>query len=131
MFILLLVVNFLIAFVVSFIVAAIFRSPINKILQRLVVDEIYTVWTKYITFAIYVVGVSAGVQVWNLEKYINPQGDAKAALVLNSDRWILEVYRAVIGSLQGIAWMLLLFFIFALIAWVIVKGMELKKQNKT
>jgi hypothetical protein len=130
MFILLLVVNFLLAFAVCFIVARIFKNPINKILQRLIADDIYAIWTRYIIFAIYVVGVSGGVRVWDLEKYISPQSDKSTILELNLDRWVLEIYRTIIGTLQSVAWMLLLFFIFALIAYVIVKGMELKKQNK-
>jgi len=48
-------------------------------------------------------------------------------LELTQDRWILEVYGTIIGTLQSIAWMLLLFFLFALIAYVIVKGMEAEK----
>jgi hypothetical protein len=130
MFVWLLIVDFLLAFAVCFIVTLIFKSPLNKILHRLITDEIYSVWTKYIIFAIYVVGISTGVQVWNLEKYISPSGDNKTILTLNTDRWILEIYRTIIGTLQGIAWMLLLFFIFALIAYVIIRGMEMRKQDK-
>ena len=44
------------------------------------------------------------------------------------DRWILEVYRTVIGTLQGLAWMLLVFFVFALIAYVIVRASEAKRK---
>ena len=131
MFILLLIVNFLLAFIVCFIVARIFKSPINKILQRLVAEDIYAIWTKYIIFATYVVGVSGGVRVWDLEKYISPQTEKGTILELNLDRWVLEIYRTIIGTLQSVAWMLLLFFIFALVAFVIVKGLELKKQGKS
>ncbi len=99
-------------------------------MQRLINEDIYVVWTRYIIFALYVVGISTGIQIWNLEKYISPQGEGKTILVLNTDRWVLEIYRAIIGSLQGIAWMLLLFFVFALVAYVIMKGMEMKKQTK-
>ncbi len=130
MFILLLIVNFLLSFIVCFIIAFIFKPPVNKILKRLISEEIYAVWTRYIIFALYVVGISAGVQVWNLEKYISPQGEGRTILTLNSDRWVLEIYRTIISTLQGIAWMLLLFFIFALIAYVIMKGMEMKNQSK-
>lgn len=34
---------------------------------------------------------------------------------------MLEIYRTVIEALQSIAWMLLVFFVFALIAYVIVR----------
>jgi hypothetical protein len=33
------------------------------------------------------------------------------------------------GTLQGVAWMLLVFFIFALIAYVIVRAFELKRKS--
>ncbi|MBI3578985.1 MAG: hypothetical protein HY276_06145 [Ignavibacteriales bacterium] len=130
MFLILLVVNFVLAFVVCFIVARIFQSPVDKILQRLVSEDIFAAWAKYLTFAIYVVGLSGGVRVWDLERYITPDARGGAVLVLTQERWVLELYRTVIGTLQSIAWMLLLFFIFALIAYVIVKGLELRKQTK-
>lgn len=129
MFITLLVINFAIAFVVCYLIARIFRNPIQKILQRLVAEDIYSAWTKYITFAIYVVGISGGVRVWDLEKYITPKTEGSAVLELTSDRWVLEIYRTIIGTLQSNAWMLLLFFIFSLIAFVIVKGLELRRQS--
>jgi hypothetical protein len=40
---------------------------------------------------------------------------------LTTERWILEVYRTLIGTLQSVAWMLLVFFVFALIAYVVVR----------
>jgi hypothetical protein len=130
MFIFLLIVNLLLSFAVCFIVAMIFRSPINKILQRLVSEDIFSAWAKYIIFATYVVGISGGVRIWDLEKYITPAKEGGIILELTQERWILELYRTIIGTLQSVAWMLLLFFIFALIAYVIVKGLEMRKQVK-
>ena len=129
MFITLLVVNFVVAFAVCFIIARVFRKPIDKILQRLVAEDIYSAWSKYIIFAVYVVGISGGVRIWDLERYITPHDQGGTILVLTSERWVLEVYRTVVGTLQSNAWMLLLFFIFALIAYVIVKGMEARKAK--
>lgn len=129
MFILLLAANFILAFLVCTIVVRIFRTPLDKILQRLVGEDIYSTWTKYLVFAVYVVGISGGVRIWDLEKYITPGKDG-VILELTSDRWVLEIYGTIIGTLQSNAWMLLLFFIFALIAFVIVKGLEVKKHSK-
>jgi hypothetical protein len=109
-------------------VAFLFKKPVSKIMQRLVSDDIYTAWTKYITFAIYVVGISGGVRVWDLEKYINPSGPDKTVLELTMERWVLEVYHTLISTLQSVAWMLLIFFLFALIAYVIIRGFEMKKH---
>lgn len=124
----LLLVNLIEAFVICMIVAMLFKKPVSRIMQRLVTDDIYTAWTKYITFAIYVVGVSGGVRVWDLEKYINPSGKDNIILELTPDRWMLEVYHTIIATLQSIAWMMLVFFLFALIAYVIVRGFEMKKH---
>ena len=131
MFITLLIVNFAIAFIVCFIIVQIFRTPVEKILQRLVAEDIYSAWSRYITFALYVVGISGGVRFWDLEKYLTPSTTGGTVLQLSSERWVLEIYRTIIGTLQSDAWMLLLFFIFALIAFVIVKGLELRRQPAT
>ena len=124
----LLLVNLVEAFVICMLVAFLFKKPVSKIMQRLVSDDIYTAWTKYITFAIYVVGISGGVRVWDLEKYINPSGPDKTVLELTQERWVLEVYHTLISTLQSVAWMLLIFFLFALIAYVIIRGFEMKKH---
>ena len=127
MFVVLLMVTFVIALLVSAFTARLFRTPVLTILERIIKEEISAAWARYMTFAIYVVGVSGGVRVWDLEKYISPRGEDAQILVLNSDRWILEVYRTAIGTLQSIAWVLLIFFVFALVAYVIVKGSEMRK----
>jgi len=124
-----LLVNLVEAFIICAIVASIFKKPVSRIMQRLVAEDISSAWSKYITFAIYVVGISGGVRVWDIEKYINPSGKDNVILQLTQDRWLLEVYHTVIGTLQSIAWMLLVFFLFALIAYVIVRGFEMKKQG--
>ena len=118
-----------IAIMVSHIVVRLFHQPIAAILRRLVTEELGSAWQRYVTFAIYVVGVSGGVRVWELEKYVTPRGKDSAPIVLNADRWTLEIYRTVIETLQSIAWMLLVFFVAALIAYVVVRGFESRRQS--
>ena len=103
MFLSLLIVNFVEAFLICMIVALLFRRPVGRIMQRLVAEDISSAWSKYITFAIYVVGISGGVRIWDMEKYINPSGKDNIILELTSQRWFLEVYGTVIGTLQSIA----------------------------
>ena len=38
----------------------------------------------------YVVGISGGVRVWDLEKYITPRQAEMEPIVLNAERWTLE-----------------------------------------
>lgn len=128
MFLTLLVVTFVIALGVSAIVIHMFSASILKILQRIVADELANAWHQYIKFAAYVVGVSGGVRIYQLEQYINAPHKDFEVLALTTQAWTLEIYRTVIGTLQSLAWMLLLVFIFALIAFVIVRAFELKRQ---
>jgi sensor histidine kinase regulating citrate/malate metabolism len=132
MFPTLLVVTFLVALTVSIVVAAVFAKPIKRILNRIIPDEISSAWSRYLTFAILVVGVSAGVRIYDLEKYITPLRNDKDAKIieLTNDRWVLELYRTVIETLHGIAWMLLVFFLVALVAYVIVRASELKRHRE-
>ena len=129
MFIVLLLVTFVIAVITSFLIVRLFRKSITGILHRIVGEDISGAWWRYLAFAIYVVGVSGGVRVWDLEKYITPRPEDAAAIVLTAERWTLEVYRTVIGTLQSTAWMLLVFFVFALIAYVIVRGQEARRST--
>lgn len=129
MFVTLLIVNLIVSLLVCFIVARIFRDPISKILQRLIAEDISLAWSKYIIFTIYVVGISGGVEIYKLEQYIAPKANAEA-LELTTERWILEIYRCIIETLKSDAWMLLIFFMFVLIAYVIMKGFEMKRLSK-
>ncbi|MPZ43007.1 MAG: hypothetical protein GEV05_06335 [Betaproteobacteria bacterium] len=132
MFLLLLLVTLLVAFAVSLIVMWMFARPVDSILKRIISDDISSAWLRYLKFAMMVVGVSAGVRIYEIEKYITPQRHDKEAriLELTSERWILELYRTVIEALQGIAWMLLVFFVFALIAYVIVRFAETRRPRE-
>ena len=124
MFITLLAVTFLIALTVTFVVARVFQRPIGAILERIFADKISSAWQRYVTFAIYVVGISGGVRIWDLEKYISPHGPGEAQLMLNRDRWVLEVYRTIVETLQSTGWLLLAFFLITLVAYMIVRIVE-------
>jgi hypothetical protein len=131
MFLTLLLVTFAVAIAVAALVVRFFTPPLEKILRRIIADEISSGWLQYLRFAILVVGVSAGVRIHELERYINPRQfkDTERILELTRDRWILEIYRTVIETLEGIAWMLLWFFVVALVAYVIVRVFELKRSK--
>ena len=127
MFITLLVVTFVIALATAGIVVRLFHGAIRSILDRIVSTELGGAWHRYLDFAVIVVGVSGGVRIWELEKYITARSDDAEIVGLNADRWVLEVYRTLIGTLQSAAWLLLIFFVVALVAYVIVRGFELRR----
>jgi hypothetical protein len=131
MFIPLLIVTFTISLATCFMARRLFQKPITAILSRIIGEPLSEAWRRYITFAIYVVGVSGGVRIWELEKYVTPHPSRGEPIILNADRWTLEVYRTIIETLQSIAWMLLVFFVVALVAYVIIRGFELMHARKT
>ncbi len=129
MFFALLLVTFLVALAVCWVVARLFTKSIGSILDRLVADELSSAWHRYVVFAIYVVGISKGVRLYDLERYVLPRMKDEVIPVLTPERWTLEVYRTIIETLQGVAWMLLLFFLVALIAYVIVRGLDRRRER--
>lgn len=131
MFYLLLIVTFLVALLVCYIVSRLFNDSIYKILKLIVPEAINEAWLKYIKFAIYVVGISGGVRVWDLEKYITSRYDNREIVQLTAERWTLEIYRTLIGSLQSIATVLLIFFIFTLIAYVVLRIFSSKNEKSS
>ena len=130
MFLTLLISTFIISLIVSGIVERVFDKSIDGMLRRIIADPISKAWSRYLKFAIYVVGISSGVRIWDLERYLNPELSVnRTVLTLTTERWILEIYRTIIGTLQGLAWLLLIFFIFALLAFVIIRVFELRNRN--
>lgn len=126
MFVILLLVSLLISIGISIAVILAFSRAMNAILYRIIADAVSAAWLKYMKFAILVVGISSGVRVREFEQYLAParwERNAHAA-DLTAERWLLELYRTAIETLQGIAWMLLVFFMFALLAFVIVRFTE-------
>lgn len=142
MFLTLLLVTLLLAVGVSYGVARAFDRSIRMILERLVSTELAPAWARYVRFAILVVGVSGGVRIYALERYLSSpsspdprfpleEGGGAWVLELDRDRWVLELYGTLIGTLQSLAWLLLVFFLFALIAYVVVRGFELRRERES
>jgi hypothetical protein len=128
MFYTLLATTFAISLVVSVLTAWLFNRPVTRVIQRIVRDEIASAWSRYIRFAVIVVGIGSGVHIRAMERFLLSAEDKIVALT--PERWTLEVLRAVIGSLGGIAWMLLVFFLFALVAYVVVRFTETRNSHK-
>ena len=135
MFYYLIISTFALALLVSFIVMRLFSNSINEILARIIHDPIHEAWAKYTKFAGMVVGTSSGIRIYDMEKYITPltyaENDKRIVIELTQERWVLEIYRTIIETLQGLAWMMLVFFMVALIAYVIVRWSEIKYAAKS
>ena len=130
MFLILLLVTLVVSLLTAVLTARFFDRSVARILTRIVGDELADAWHKYILFTIVVVGVSGGVQLWELQKYIASKGDGSTPPTMNLMSWVLEIYRTVIETLQSIAWMLLLFFLCGMIAVVIMRGIEQRRGKE-
>src|SRR5690606_3592964 len=73
MFFTLLVITFSLSVAVSYTAARVFRKPIGNIFNRIIQDDISSAWQRYVMFATYVVGISGGVRIYEIERYISPQ----------------------------------------------------------
>lgn len=131
MFLTLLLVTLLVALATSGIVVLLFRRPIRQILDRIIGADLAPAWQRFLLFAIYVVGVSSGVQIWKLEQYIRaePGPEGRVPFTLNAESMGLEVYRTILQVLQGIAWALLVFFVVALVAFALIRRGEAQRER--
>ncbi|WP_440025959.1 hypothetical protein [Chromobacterium amazonense] len=121
----------LIVVVAAAVAAARFFDPaVAKILGRTLGQELADAWRKYVFFVIVVSGISGGVRPWSLERYLAPApGKGSTQLELSGQRWMLELYTAGIETLRSIAWVVLLFFLFAMLAYVIMRAVEFRRQE--
>ncbi len=133
MFMTLLLVAFLLSSAVSWGISRAFAQPMQSILARIIADPISEAWVRYLKFAILVVGISSGVRIGEIERYISPNNwqEKPEILALTNERWVLEVYRTVIETLQGVAMMLLAFFVISLVAFVVLRISELRQAART
>ncbi len=133
MFYSLVLVTFILALGLSYVVMRLFSASIYAILARIIQESIHSAWGKYTFFAGLVVGTSSGIRIYDMEKYISPiyvdrQTEQPMILKLTQERWVLEIYRTVVETLQGLAWMMLVFFMVALLAYVLIKRNEAAKN---
>jgi cytochrome bd-type quinol oxidase subunit 2 len=113
MFYALMIVTFCVAAAVSFGTAWLFSHPADAILKRVIQDGIYRSWVTYLKFALFVVGISSGVRVNELERFVTAPvyGRNPEVLDLTTPRWVL-----------------LIFFVIALIAFVLVRIAEVSRR---
>jgi hypothetical protein len=135
MFYLLILSNFVVAALTSVIIIFMFSKSINNIMARVINDSINTTWAKYTKFAGLVVGISSGIRIYEMEKYITPinyynTAEKSTILELTTERWFLEIFRTLVETVQGLAWMFFVFFVISLLAYVVVRVSELKYAKK-
>ena len=114
MFIALFAASFVLALLLSATLAWLSREAMDAILRRFVVDPVVRGgFEKYIRF---------------LQEYISAADWNKPALqaALTQEFWTLELYRTVMGTLEGVAGLLLLCIFLALIAPAVLRMLKVE-----
>ena len=124
MFVVLLIVTFTIATAASAAVARAFDRPLSGIIARIIPDELAVAWQRYIIFGLFLVGINGGVRIWQFEKYVLPPFRQADPLDLNADRWALEVYRTLMGTLRSLAFVLFVVFAVSLFTYIVIRKRE-------
>jgi hypothetical protein len=117
------------AVVLSCLVAWLFRTPAKNVLQKLLHEEAAAAWTGYVFFTLLVAGVAAGTRVRILEEYLAAPSFNRGPMQaeLTQEFWVLEMYRTVIGTVEGIAWTLLGLSLVAGVVYFVANKYHLNK----
>jgi hypothetical protein len=120
-------VSLVLAFAISAIVAWASKDVIEGILHRFLADKIGTAISKYLRFAIVIAGISDGTRAGILRDFIYTPSINRDALSaqLTQEFWALELYRTVIGSLEGILRLMLIFSLGTIVAIVLIRRANL------
>lgn len=97
---------FLAALAVAACVVMAFSPAIERMLGRLMPEEMSLAWAKYAKFGLFVAALMGGLRFRDMETIINLGREGE----LEASRSLLEIFKAVAGTLAGGAWTLLLFF---------------------
>ena len=129
MFLTLILATFVLAVLTSLVVERAMRKPVSEILSK-IVGDLAGAWQKYVSLGIYVMGISWGAPVGRLREYIRVDSEFLKREPLDMPHMALNMYETVIETLQGVTTLLLAFFVFTMIAYVIVRGLEVRAEKK-
>lgn len=96
MFVTLLLANLAASLLVCLAAVLIFRLPLAKVLKDRFSEDAAAVWMKFILFTVFVIGISVGTRIWEIERYAEPQ----RSVTISQNLLALEVYKTVIATMQ-------------------------------
>jgi heme A synthase len=123
MFVVLFLVSLVVAFGVSFAIAKASNHPLENTLHHFFAPHISTAFAKYLQLAIIIIGVCSGTRVRALQEYISSPEYMQRAMAdkLTQEFWTMELYRTVVGTFEGILWLIFLFALAVVVAVVIMR----------
>jgi hypothetical protein len=129
MFVVLFLATFLLALAISATIAWASKEPIESILRHFVAPHLSAAFAKYFQLALVLVGVTAGTRVRALQDYISaPEYNKRDLLAqLTQEFWVMELYRTVVSTIEGILWLVFLFALIVLGVVIIIRKANLVK----
>ena len=122
-------VSFVTAGLVSFFVASVCETPLAILMRRIIQSETSRMFTKYVRYATYLVGISHGMRAHPLSSELGIHMLERISI----DRvpfypewwmWLIWIQPIIMQSLTAIASMYMALFIIGLIAYTTVKVRE-------
>ncbi len=112
----------LLALGVSYGVARLASEVIDAVLQRFVSRQVGEAFTKYLGFAIVVVGIASRSRVRLLEDFMGAPAYNRDTLnaQLTQELWVVAMYHTIVDSLEGIAWLFVIVGLILLAALIII-----------
>ena len=123
------IVSFVTAGLVSFVVASVCETPLSILIRRIIQNDTSCIFTRYVRYATYLVGISYGVRVDPLSSELKAHILERLPNLRLPDfpewwMWLIGIMTIIMQSLTAIASMYLVFFIFGLIAYITVNVRE-------
>jgi len=115
--------SFVVAVVISWLLAWLFKIPVQNLLRYLVERDVAEAWAKYVWLLLLVVGVASGTRIRLLEEYLAAPSWNQPAIQSQMTQafGVLEMYRTLIGAVEGIAWMLVLLALIGIGAYFVIR----------
>ena len=129
MFINLLVFTLVLSTVLALLGLRYLRSPLHGVLNRIVGGDAADHWYRFAVFALYITSVGHGVQVYRLERYIQILHKDDIMPHLDAEAWVYELYQVIERTLEGLAYGAMTVFIIGLIAVVVLRIFELRRDK--
>lgn len=121
-----LVYSYAAAALVAGVVTLAFSPAINRVLHKLIPDEVAPAWSQFIKFALFVSSFVGGLPIAAPGRFIDRNGPAVTLPVEGAE--LLMVMKSVSGALTAGSWTLFIFFSVTLSAygaqrfWAVLKG---------
>ena len=129
MFITLLIANILASLLTTAAVLGFLNRSIRGMLVRIVGEPAAPYWRRFTLVALGISGFTRGVELDRLALYMPRGGGKPPIFASDAQAWVYELVTVVTRTLEGLAWATTPIFVAALVAFVVVRGFESRRDE--